>query len=523
MKAFPIGLSTIEKISLGNFYYVDKTAFIETLTKEGQYYFLARPRRFGKSLLLDTLKQAFLGNRAAFTGLYLEHHWDWENQYPVIHLSFASNQLENNASTFKEKIASLLEQEALTHGISLRGHLYSVQFSHLIYDIREKYHKPVVILVDEYDKPILDVMTNTPLATEIRDILRSFYSVIKEHDHNIQFVFLTGVSKFSKAGVFSGLNNLNDITYHPKYATICGYTQHELETTFQEHLTPEDLPQIKAWYNGYYFLGDEGVYNPFSILNFFDRGKLYSNYWFSTGTPTFLINLIQQKNFYTPRLEKLEVTENSLQQFDIDQLPIATLLLQTGYLTVTKVHRVGTLTYYVLSYPNLEVKQSLNDCLAEGYVSSEIKNDTYLAIQDAFSRGEFDRIKTIFTSLFASIPHHWYRNNHIQAYEGFYCAIVYTYFMGLGYTAIAEDTTSQGQIDLTLMLDNSIVIMEFKLTTQQNTRSALEQIKAKKYAEKYLSHNKPIYLLGLSFNPEQRNMQECVFEPFAIGLAKHND
>jgi len=512
MKAFPIGLSTLEKIRLGNFYYVDKTPLVERLVREGQYYFLSRPRRFGKSLLLDTLKQAFLGNRTAFQGLYLENHWDWNNKYPVIHINFASNQLEKEASALKEKIASLLEQEAIIHGVALRGNLYSVQFSNLIHDIKVKYNQSAVILVDEYDKPILDAITNVPLATEIRDILRSFYSVIKEHDHNIRFVFLTGVSKFSKAGVFSGLNNLNDITYHPAYATICGYTQEELETTFQEHLIAKDLPQIKAWYNGYSFLGKEGVYNPFSILNFFERGKIYSNYWFSTGTPTFLIHLIQQQKFYTPRLEKLEITENSLEKFDVDQLPIANLLLQTGYLTVTNIRRVGTVTYYALSYPNLEVKQSFNDCLAEMCVNSETKTETYLSIQDALSRHEFDRIKVIFTSLFASIPHDWYRNNDIQHYEGFYCATVYTYFIGIGYTTIAEDTTSQGQIDLTIILDNSIIIIEFKLTTQKNAISALEQIKQKKYAEKYISHNKPIYLLGLSFDPEKRNVQECLFE-----------
>lgn len=513
VKNFPIGLSTLEKIhSDGQFYYVDKTRFVEKLASQGQYYFLSRPRRFGKSLLLDTLKQAFLGNRDVFKGLYLEHNWDWEKKHPVIHISFASNQVASTPAVFDIKITELLQNVATEYQVTLSGELYSTQFSRLIQDIQHKYQQKVVILIDEYDKPILDVVTDTSLATMIRDTLRSFYSVIKDHDDKIRFVFLTGVSKFSKAGVFSGLNNLNDITYHEKYATICGYTQQELEDTFRDYLTPEDLPNIKAWYNGYYFLGQEGVYNPFSILNFFERGKVLANYWFSTGTPTFLIDLIKQRRFYIPHLEKIEVTENSLQKFDVDYLPLVPLLLQTGYLTITGTRQVGTTRFYALSYPNLEVKQSLNDCFAEMCVNTETKNDTYLSMHEALSQRQFGQLKTIFTSLFASIPHDWYRNNNIQHYEGFYCATVYTYFMGLGYTTIAEDVTSQGKIDITVILDNSIVIMEFKLLKPDDAQSALQQIKDKRYADKYMNHKKPIYLLGLSFDPEKRNVQECVFE-----------
>lgn len=511
-KHFPIGISTLEKIQSDTFYYVDKTMFVEKLATEGQYYFLSRPRRFGKSLLIDTLKQAFLGNQAIFKGLYLEHHWNWKKKYPVIHISFASNQPQTTHYRLEDKILAILQTNAETYTVVLRGKSYSEQFTFLIHDLWAKYQEKVVILIDEYDKPIVDVITDISVAYEIRDILRSFYSVIKDNDDKIQFAFFTGVSKFAKAGIFSGLNNLNDITYHKKYATICGYTQQELENTFQALLTPEDLSKIKAWYNGYYFLGTEGVYNPFSILCFFERGKQFSNYWFASGTPTFLINLIKQRRFYIPHLEKIELTENSLQKFDVDNLPLVPLLLQTGYLTITGKRQVGMTTFYALSYPNIEVRQSFNDCLAEMCVNTETKNDSYLAIHEALSQCHFEKMKPIFTSLFASIPHHWYRNNDIQHYEGFYCATVYTYFMGLGYQAIAEDVTSHGQIDITMILDNLIVIMEFKLTTYGTAQSALQQIKDKNYADKYQSYHKPIYLLALSFDPKKRNVQECVFE-----------
>ncbi len=508
---YPIGVSSLAEV-LSSHYYVDKTHFVERLAQQGKYYFLSRPRRFGKSLFLDTLKQAFLGNQELFKGLYLEHHWDWSKKYPVIHIAFTSNQTEKDSAILKIKIASLLEEIAMENGVELRGDLYSIQFSNLIQDIYRKSQQKVVILVDEYDKPILDVITEIELAKETRNILRGLYSVIKEHDDKIQFVFLTGVSKFAKAGVFSGLNNLNDITYDEQYATICGYTQQELEHTFKAHLIPDDLPKVKAWYNGYYFLGNEGVYNPFSILNYFAKGKRFANYWFATGTPYFLVQLIKHRRFYIPRLERVDIFEDEVQGFDVEEMPLVPLLLQTGYLTIQSCRQQGLKTIYTLSYPNLEVRLSLNDSLAKMCVSSELKNQTYQAMNDALCFHQFDRLKTIFTSLFASIPHDWYRNNDIQHYEGFYCATVYAYFMGLGYQAIAEDVTSQGQIDLTVILDESIVIIEFKLTTYGDASSALEQIKQKRYAEKYLSHGKAIYLVGLSFDPNKRNVRECVFE-----------
>jgi len=512
-KAFPVGISTLAKIwSEGRYYYVDKTRFIAKLVAEGQYYFLSRPRRFGKSLLLDTLKQAFLGKRELFKGLYLEDHWDWEKEYPVIHLAFTSNQAEKDSSILKIKMTSLLEQAAADNGVTLRGELYSIQFSYLIQDIYKKSGKKVVILVDEYDKPILDVITDKELAEEVRNILRGLYSVIKEHDDKIQFAFLTGVSKFAKAGVFSGLNHLNDITYDAGYGSICGYTQEELEETFSNHLESKDLPAIKAWYNGYSFLGEEGVYNPFSILNYFAKGKRFSNYWFETGTPTFLMDLLRKQHFYVPDLEHVDINEDDLQSFDIESMPLSTLLLQTGYLTIQTMKSYGSMRFYTLSYPNLEVRQSFNNRVAEMSVTQKVKNDTYRRIHRTLEGHAFEGLSDIFTSLFASIPHDWYRHNDIQRYEGFYCSTVYAYFMGLGYQAIAEDVTSQGRIDLTVILDESIVIIEFKLTTHGDASSALEQIKTRGYSDKYRSHEKAIYLVGLSFDPQKRNVEECRVE-----------
>lgn len=512
MKNFPVGIAGLDKIINDGYYYVDKTAFVERLAAKGGYYFLSRPRRFGKSLFINTLKQAFTGNQNLFKGLYLEHHWDWHKKHPVIHISFASNEQETSSYTLKDKITALLQLIAEHYAVVLRGESHSDQFSFLINDLQLKFNQKVVVLVDEYDKPILDAITDLNAAARARQLLSSFYSVLKDNDEKLQFVFLTGVSKFAKAGIFSGLNNLNDITYDPAYATICGYTQTELENTFAERLTNEDLPKIKLWYNGYYFMSNESVYNPFSVLNFLAKNKHYANYWFESGTPTFLVNLLQQQHFYIPDLENIEITDNDLQSFEIEKLPLVILLLQTGYLTIKKSRRRGEINIHVLTYPNLEVRQSLNDRLATMNVSETTKNKAYSALDNAFTQQRFEQIGQIFSSIFAAIPHDWYRNNNIQHYEGFYCATVYCYLMGLGYNAIAEDVTSQGKIDMTVFLDHSIVILEFKLKANGDAKSALTQIKQQGYANKYLRKQKPIYLLGISFDPETRNVYDFAFE-----------
>lgn len=519
-KKFPIGLSTLQEIILQGYYYVDKTSYVHKLAGEGKYYFLSRPRRFGKSLLIDTLKQAFLGNKALFKGLYLENNWNWNEQYPVIHISFASHQKESATYTLEDKIATLLDVNGKIYGVALRGKSYSDQFFHLIIDMYQKFNQKIVVLIDEYDKPILDELSDIPVAEKMRDILRGFYSVIKDNDDKVQFVFLTGVTKFAKAGIFSGLNNLNDITYDPSYTTICGYTQAELENTFAGLLTSEELPEIKAWYNGYYFTGNEGVYNPFSMLNFFAKNKEFGNYWFASGTPSFLVHLFKLRQFYIPDLENSEISEDEIESFNIETIPLLPLLLQTGYLTIKSTYRRGGVTMYVLNYPNFEVKRSLNNSLAEMYVDEIVKNNTYNHLNKALVQHRFDNMKPVLTSLFAAIPHDWYRNNNLQRYEGFYCATVYCYLVGLGYTAIAEDVTSQGKIDMTLLLDDCIVIMEFKLTTNGNAQSALAQIKERHYADKYESQQKTIYLVGISFDPVQRNVQECVFELYSAKKAK---
>src|SRR6185437_12271249 len=409
---------------------------------------------------------------------------------------------------------AILDRYYDEHQIENRYTEMSSRFRYLIDQIKEKYKQQVVILVDDYDKPILDNITNIDVATEVREVLKNFYSVIKVVDANLKFVLLTGVSKFSKVSLFSGLNNLHDITLKQENADICGYTQNELETNFKEYLTRGnvDKAKLKLWYNGYNFDGTEEqkVYNPFDILLFFSESYNYKNYWFSTGNPEFLIKLIQKNKYYFPNMENVTVMEDSLGKFDVDDIPLTSLLFQTGYLTIKERATMGAMFGYVLSYPNLEVKASLNNQLALLGSTLEAKNANLNTLIDCLANNEIDKLANVFTSHFAGIPHDWYRNNDIEHYEGFYASIVYSYFCALGYTVIAEDATNVGQIDLTIKLPDKILILEFKLKKNGNAKSALQQIKDKKYAAKYISLNIPVYLIGMSFDPVTKNVYDIV-------------
>uniref|UniRef100_UPI0005EAE95D ATP-binding protein n=1 Tax=Desulfonatronovibrio magnus TaxID=698827 RepID=UPI0005EAE95D len=296
MKKLPIGIATLSKIINEDYAYVDKSRFVHELVESGSYYFLSRPRRFGKSLFVDTLKEAFEGNQRLFKGLWLEDHWDWETQYPVIRFSFGEG-VSSNRNRLEEKIWEQLTLHEKRLGVHCAFQTISGRFGQLIENTARKYGH-VVVLVDEYDKPILDCIADPVTAADIREGLKDFYSVIKDSDAHLKFVLLTGVSKFSKVSLFSGLNNLTDITLDPRFAAICGWTETELTENFADRLQGKDINQIRNWYNGYSWLGEK-VYNPFSLLNFLRTG-LFRNYWFETGTPTFLMELLKKRRYNIP-------------------------------------------------------------------------------------------------------------------------------------------------------------------------------------------------------------------------------
>ncbi len=509
LKKLPIGISTLKTIIEQGYLYVDKTDIAQELIENGQYYFLSRPRRFGKSLFLDTLRTIFDGEKELFRGLSIYESGYEFTKHPVIRISFNDGDFKTDEG-FKQTLFEVMRSNQQDLKISCDDSLsISGCFRDLIKLAYLKYNKKVVILIDEYDKPILDNIDNKEEARKRREELKNFYSVIKGSDEFIKFVFITGVSKFSKVSLFSGLNNINDITLTKKYSTICGYTQNDVETVFAQHLKDQDFEKIRKWYNGYKFLG-EGVYNPFDILLFIENEFEYRNYWFSTATPTFLLKLIEKNNYFLPNLENIVKDEMMLNSFDVDYIELETLMWQTGYLTISKVENVFDNIEYHLSIPNLEVKKSLMNSIAEFMTKNQSSvRDTNNALK-AFHYKDLTLLENSFKSLFASIPYNLFTKNKMYEYEGYYVSVFYAYVKALGFELIAEDATNKGRIDLTLKLEDAIYIVEFKV----DATDALAQIKEKKYYEKYMDENKDIYLVGIEFDTKERNISKLEYERF---------
>jgi len=510
MKKLPIGIQSFEKLRSEGCYYVDKTPFIKKLVDEGDYYFLSRPRRFGKSLFLDTIKQAFLGKKELFTGLYLENNWDWEKTYPVVHLDFGEG-VVSSAEKLIKGIDSKLNRIARAYGIELTEELQENRFIELIEKLSEKFKTQVVVLIDEYDKPILDKIEDKEEAIKIREILKNLYSVLKPLDRYLKFVFLTGVTKFSKVSLFSGLNQLNDITLDEAYSTICGYTQSELESVFGELLTKEKLEEVKCWYNGYSW-GGEPVYNPFDILLYLKK-KIFRPYWFETGTPNFLVKLLVEKRFFIPELSNLVVTERLIESFDIDEIEPENLLFQSGYLTIKKIEKTETGPIYYLSYPNQEVAVTLNDYLLSYLTQSKYEPSRLIkTLKLGLREGKVETLGEALKSLFASIPYEWYRKNELARYEGFYASVVYSFLFGAGFKLIPEDLTSKGRIDLTVLYEGRCYLIEFKVVEMEGEGRALESLKEKGYAEKYQGKYSEIYLIGIEFSKERKEITRFEWE-----------
>lgn len=522
MKKLPLAITTFEEIRdiAENYLYIDKTEIAYQLINKGKYYFLSRPRRFGKSLFIDTLSTLFQAKKELFKGLFVYKQWDWNVNYPVINLSFNTGDFSSEKG-IKGAVLDQLASSRKKLGITCeKEDDISSCFTELIENTYEKYQQKVVILIDEYDKPILDNITNKKKALIARDILKTFYTVIKSNDRYIKFVFITGVSKFSKMNLFSGLNNLTDITTRPEYAAICGYTHTDIQNHFQEHLGSVDLNKLKEWYNGYDYLGGEEnrVYNPYDILLFIDNHCVYKNYWWGTGNPGFLIKKLSEQHYYIPNLENIVVSEELLDTFDIDRIDLIALLWQTGYLTFAKKIKNFDDTYnYQLKVPNREIQKSLNQLFLNYLTNQPVEA---LANQNQIFTDittDLEQFKLTLTSLFASIPYNNYANNIISQYEGYYASVVFTYLMSLGFPCIAEDVTHKGRIDLTIKLPNRIVIIEFKVDQHEK---ALAQIKQKKYYEKYLaeasSKGHDIYMVGICFASTDKNITDFEWEKISI-------
>ncbi len=498
-------MQTFRKLREQDCYYVDKTNFIERLLDEGAHYFLSRPRRFGKSLFLDTLKELFEGNEPLFRGLHVHDRWNWSERCPVVRLDFAGGSFKEPGS-LNEDVTLQLEYLEETAGVPAREVGAPGRLRRLLQTMHRRTGQRVVVLVDEYDKPILDALADPEMAVANRDFLRGFYGMIKSSDAHVRFTFVTGVSKFTKVSLFSDLNNLTDITLDPVYSSICGYTEDDLDEVFAPEFGGVDRERVREWYNGYSWLGTEKVYNPYDVLLFLRRRK-FADHWFETGTPAFLVDKLFERRVSTVSLDDMVGTAELLSTFDVDQIGTEALLFQTGYLTITAEERLGGEALYRLGYPNREVRQSLNRVLLRHLVRDTAHQTTNsIRLASLLEAHDCAGLKVLFHAFFASIPYHWYTNNDIADYEGFYASVFYSYFAALGYDIAVEESSSHGRLDMAVRTAGHVYLFEFKVAEMAPPGSALAQLQERRYADKYRAAGAPIHLIGVEFSRASRNI-----------------
>ncbi len=515
-RRLPIGIQTFRKIREQGYYYVDKTSYIRALLDDGTHFFLSRPRRFGKSLFLDTLKELFEGNEPLFEGLRIHDKWDWSAKHPVLRLSFGRGDFSESGYLRKNLMAQLDSVERRA-GVKSTYDTVPDRFAHLLELLHAKSGESVAVLVDEYDKPILDALDKPEVARANRDFLRGVYGAIKDSDEHIRFAFLTGVSKFSKVSLFSGLNNLNDITIDARYSSVCGYTEADLDEVFAPELPGLGRDEIRAWYNGYSWSGQEKVYNPFDILLLFDSRK-FRGHWFETGSPSFLVETLFRRRVSSVALEDMHGTYDLLSRFDVDDIGTEALLFQTGYLTIADEKSLGDRTVYRLTYPNREVKQGLNEHLLRAMGADSSKQVGHeIRLRELLAANDFSGLEALFRAFFASIPYEWHMKNDIASYEGYYATVFYSWFAAMGLDTTVEDSTSGGRLDMSVRFGSNVYLFEFKVVETAAEGRAMEQLKRKRYADKYRGIGQPVYLVAVEFSKKTRNLVALAAEGASWG------
>jgi len=523
LRRLPIGVQTFKKMREGDYVYVDKTRYAYELAAQEGYYFLSRPRRFGKSLFLSTLHELYAGNRALFQGLWIEDKWDWSRTNPVIHLSFA--QMGYRTLGLEKAIVYELKLLGTHYGISYTTDSHSLQFRELIAHLHEKQGK-VVLLIDEYDKPIIDYLERGTIAQakENQGIMKAFYSVLKDAENHVQFLFITGVSKFSKVSIFSDLNHLTDLTLNPHYSEIVGYTQGELETNFDAYIEATMrslaigrerlLALIREWYNGFSWDGTNRLYNPFGILNFFGNG-VFRNYWFITGMPTFLVKMMREKGVF--EFESQKVSDVSLEKYDLDHLDIVAVMFQTGYLTVREYDLMtGDM---VLDYPNREVRDGMYQFILDDLRQRQNGDSSGITVNDlskAFVRNDLKAVETIINTLFGDLPAPLYEPEGMDKKRGmllserFFHGIIHLVFKYLGIFIESEVWTSTGRADSVVQTPTHVYIFEFKYN--RSAKAAMDQLLKKGYAEKYRTTNKALVGIAVNFSHVTRRINGWIIK-----------
>ena len=527
---YPIGLQDFEGLIKDGYVYVDKTDLVYRIVNDGKIYFLSRPRRFGKSLLVSTLKHYFLGHRELFKGLAidgLETEW---NEYPVFHLSFGGVNF-SNSSAIDESLSMFIENAEKEYGIEERFKDYGIRFAAVLKAAHEKTGRRCVVLIDEYDKPLLDVMDTELRVTDSdgnslrleeynRNVLKGFYSVFKDADPDLRFVLLTGVTKFSQVSVFSGFNQPKDISMDSRYEALCGITLDEMLSVFHEPITELAkkyktdydgmVEMLRKRYDGYHFSSEmTGVFNPFSLLNCFDKLEM-RNYWFATGTPTYLMRLLSHSDKNINELVGKYYEESQFIDYKADVERPLPMIYQSGYLTV-KEYDIDT-RYYLLDFPNEEVRSGFIDMLASSYFSSgEMVSSWIFNVNRDLRGGKIEEFMRKMTSLLSSVTYRFQRKQDAFECERYFQYTFYLIMQMIGhYNTMVEKETSEGRIDCVVECPDYVYVMEFKM--DGSAQSALEQIRERGYTKPYLADKRKVFSIGVNFSSEKGTIEEYVFE-----------
>ncbi|MDR0912748.1 MAG: ATP-binding protein [Methanobrevibacter sp.] len=522
----PLSIETFRTIIENDYIYVDKTEHILKLISPGKKYFLSRPRRFGKSLLLSTIEELFKGNKKLFKGLYAENNWDWTKTFPVVKINFSTGEYNSNEE-LKTSLNDTIQLIANEYNISLVSKSIASKFKELIRKISEKENKKVVILIDEYDKAILNNIGNIKVLEDNQATMRSFYSVLKDLDQYIEFLFITGVSKFANISLFSDLNSPIDITLNKQFSSICGYTHQELINCFKEHINSltiklnknneEVIDKINYWYDGYSWDGETKIYSPYSTLELFFEEK-FKNYWFKTATPNSLIKVFKNSKNYDDILKPVKVSDSYFDDFDFENIDPISFAFQTGYLTIAKEEEINNRIYYTLEFPNYEVESSLLDHLLKLNEEKMDLNDLKPKIIEAIGNYDNDTFKMYMKYFLTNIP----ARIHLD-HEYYYQSIYLAWLNGLGFKGEGEAQTNIGLMDMYLETPDFIAIAEFKFSKMKTVtkkgqgkekrqiketkpiksfdtmiNEALNQINLKKYENKFL--NRKVIKIAIVFS-----------------------
>jgi len=515
MTRYPIGIQSFEEMINGNYLYIDKTKVIHRLVTDGKYYFLSRPRRFGKSLLVSTLEAYFLGKKDLFKGLAMEQlETEW-TQYPVFHVDMSLSDDQQVAKP-EEYLNNLLEGWENVYGKVPSETTFALRFAGVIKRACEQCGRQVVILVDEYDKPLLDAIDDAEAHAQIRSLIKSFLGVIKPMGQYIRFALITGVSRFSRVSIFSDLNNLNDITMSRKYETICGITDDEIDTTCRDsvqqladfyHVSYERMrEQLRNYYDGYHFVyPGTAMYNPFSLFRCLDE-QVLDRYWFDSGTPTFLVKLMKSNQWYLENISGATISSTNLNVIDSYERNPLPLFVQDGYLTIVDYNREDD--EYTLDFPNEEVRKGFINFIWSYYIPAQVNNTPFdiKYFRTAIRQGDPEEFMRLMQAMFASVDYSLSAGHE----EVYFQNVMYIFAMFLGLSVTVERHTSHGRIDMDIITDKYVYLFEFKV--DETAQKALQQINEKDYAAPFVTTGKTIYKIGVNFSSATRTITDWLIE-----------